>query len=81
MTDANGHTTSYGYDAAELRVGERVQGRAGPLVVAGLVRRPGPEVVWNLEVDGDHCSRPGRGRFFFPVGLERPSTVVLGCKE
>jgi hypothetical protein len=45
--------------AGELRVGDRLSGRAGPAAVLGLTRRPQEEVVYTLEVDGDHAFRVG----------------------
>jgi hypothetical protein len=45
--------------AGELRKGERVQGKGGPLIVESFTKREKEEPVYNIEVDGDHCYRVG----------------------
>jgi hypothetical protein len=46
---------------AELRPGERLQARDGSTpCVEGLTLCGGPEPVYNIEVEGDHCYRVGQ---------------------
>jgi hypothetical protein len=38
----------------ELKIGEKMRGRDGPLTVASLVRHAGTETVYNMTVEGEH---------------------------
>jgi hypothetical protein len=46
--------------AKELSAGERLRGLGGAPAVRALALRAGPEPVYNIEVEGDHCYRVGR---------------------
>ncbi len=45
--------------AGDLRIGERLETMDGTTVVESIVRRPEPETVYNIEVEGDHVYRVG----------------------
>ncbi len=45
--------------AGELRIGEGLETLNGTTVVESIIRRPGCETVYNIEVEGDHVYRVG----------------------
>ena len=45
--------------AIDLQIGEKLKTLEGTTVVESLVRRPGSEPVYNIEVEGDHVYRVG----------------------
>jgi hypothetical protein len=45
--------------AGDLRIGARLETHTGATVVESIVRRPEPEKVYNIEVQGDHVYRVG----------------------
>jgi RHS repeat-associated protein len=77
--------------AEELRLGERVRGRSGPLTLVASVRLPGVQRVYNLTVSGPHVyyvsgvgvlthnasSGPGNG----PIGPPTPQAFIKQYRQ
>ncbi len=77
--------------AIDLRLGERLETIKGTTQVESLKKRPNPETVYNIEVEGDHVYRVGESGIlvhnasvkdcqFFPLTFNTSAGVVDGIK-